>query len=843
MLVPLNWIKEYVDIDAGIDEFCERMIMSGSNLEGVRTYGEGLHKIVIGKVLSVKPHENSDHLVVGLVEVGAEAPVQIVTGAQNVTEGAYVPVALVGSVLPDGLKIKKGRLRGVDSYGMMCSAQELGFDDKVVPIAHKDGIWLLEGEYEPGTDFAEAVGLRNDVVDFEITPNRPDCLSIIGMAREAAATFDKKLRLPDTRVNDAHEKKASDFISVEVKNPELCSRYIARVVTDVKIEQSPWWMQKRLMLAGMRPINNIVDITNYVLLEYGHPLHAFDIRTVEGGKIIVDTAEEGEKFVTLDGSERLMSGDTLMIKDAAKPIGIAGVMGGLNSEIQNDTETILIECACFNSDCIRLTSKKLGLRTEASARYEKGISPELAKEAADRVCALIVLLGAGRVVSGAVDIYAGQAAPEPIKLRVSRVNKVLGGEMSGALIKSYLERLEMKVAGAGDSLEVLPHYTRLDLKEEVDLIEEAARIHGYDKLGVTLPGGGGIAVKPRSRSLCDAARGALTGMGYNEIQTYSFVSPKGVETARIPEEGGTRDFVRLINPLGEENSVMRTVLLPNLLEVLGRNYSRNIEAARAFEIGNTFRMAPASAADGITAAALSTSGGVVSAANDTAANSLPTVALSTSGGVVSTADDAELPKERISMSIGLYGNGVGFFTLKGALETLFGTFGLTPEYRAERDAPTYHPGRCAAVYLDGERIGTFGELHPDAARRYGIGVRCYVGEVDMESVAGKADVMRYYRPLPKYPSVDRDMALVVDEEVTVRELTDVIRSHGGKILESVKMFDVYRGKQIGEGKKSVAFNLVYRSAERTLTDEEAALEYEKTLTALSEKLGAVLRDI
>ncbi|MDR0424387.1 MAG: phenylalanine--tRNA ligase subunit beta, partial [Clostridiales Family XIII bacterium] len=630
MLVPFAWLKEYTGISAGIDEFCERMIMSGSNIEGVKPYGEGLEKVVIGKVLSVNKHEDSDHLVVGMVDVGDGAPIQIVTGAQNVTAGAYVPTALVGSVLPGGLKIKKGRLRGVDSFGMMCSAQELGFDDKAVPTAYKDGIWLLEGEYTPGADFVEAVGLRDDVIDFEITPNRPDCLSIIGMAREAAAVFGSGLRLPAADAGAAGAAGAAGTagaagaasgdargaalggaqgamqgagpsgpggaaagpgggVSVVVEDGRLCRRYIARLVTDVNIAQSPWWMQKRLMLAGMRPINNIVDITNYVLLEYGQPLHAFDVRMVEGGRIVVGLAEEGQRFITLDGAERVLQGDMLMIKDAVKPIGIAGVMGGLNSEIKGDTSAILIESACFDSDSVRLTSKKLALRTEASSRFEKGISPGLAKEAADRACGLAALLGAGTLAGGSADIYAEEAAQAPIKIRVPRVNSVLGADLTGAEIKSYLERLEMKVSGGGDAMEAVPHHTRLDLKEEVDLIEEVARMHGYDRLEPTLPGGGAAAAKPYARALCDTVRDAMTGMGYNELQTYSFVSPKGVDEARIPEEGGAHDFVKLINPLGEENSVMRTVLMPNLLEVVGRNYSRNIERAWVFEAGNTFR--------------------------------------------------------------------------------------------------------------------------------------------------------------------------------------------------------------------------------------------------------------
>ncbi|MDR0569937.1 MAG: phenylalanine--tRNA ligase subunit beta [Clostridiales Family XIII bacterium] len=797
MLVPINWLKEYVDIDVPTEEFSERMIMSGSNIETVKRYGD-FEKVVMGKVLSVRPHEDSDHLVVCALDVGAGEALQIVTGASNVAEGMFVPVALEGSVLPGGLKIKKGRLRGVDSYGMICSASELGFEDKVIPVSHRDGIWPVEGEYATGSECGEAMGIRDEVADFEITPNRPDCLSVIGMAREAAAVFGGKLRYPDSKVRQGHEKKASDFIDVEIKDPKLCSRYIARVATDVKIKQSPFWMQRKLMLAGMRPINNIVDITNYVLLEYGHPLHAFDIRTIEGGKIIVDVAGEGQRFVTLDGNERVLGKDALMINDASKPVGIAGVMGGMNSEIQDDTDTILIECACFDSDCIRLTSKRLGLRTEASSRYEKGIDPTLSEEAVNRVCALIELLGAGRVAEGAVDVYPARGERRPIALRTSRLNKVLGTSLTTAEAEGYLARLEMKAARADkdgeEILEVLPPAVRLDLKEEVDLIEEVARIHGFDKLPTTIPRGDSQAGVPAARALRDAARDALTAMGFNEIQTYSFVSPKGADAVRTAKDARERDFVRLINPLGEDNSVMRTALLPNLLETLGRNYSRQLPRAFCFEIGNTF-------AKGV----------------------------------------GELPEERTALAIGGYG-GLGFHDLKGVLEELLALLGLKGDFDADSESGTYHPGRCAKVSVAGEAVGRMGEIHPDVAETFGIEGRCCAGEFDLEKLTEKAEVLRTYRPLPKYPSVDRDIALLVGEGQTAKSLESVIKGAGGKLLESARLFDVYRGKQVAEGMKSVAFSLVYRSAEKTLREEEVAVVHAKVLKALKEKTGAELRD-
>jgi phenylalanyl-tRNA synthetase beta chain len=806
MLIPLEWLKEYVDFDADTDTFCERMILSGSNTEGVRHYGAGIDKVVVGRILSVEKHENSDHLVVTYADVGTGAPLKIVTGASNVSAGDFVPVALVGGTLPGGVKIKKSKLRGVCSDGMLCSASELGFDDKVIPVSHKDGIWILGKEYEVGADFVAAAGLLGSVVDFEITPNRPDCLSVIGMAREAAAVFDRRRSEPNTRVTGRHGNKAEDFVSVELRRPDLCMRYIARVITDVKIAPSPQWMQRRLMLAGMRPINNIVDITNYVMLEYGHPLHAFDIRMIEGGRIIVDTAAEGERFTTLDGVSRLMFADTLMIKDAAKAIGVAGVMGGLNSEVESDTKTVLIECAAFKSDSIRLTSHKIGLRTEASARYEKGLSPELAGEAALRVCALAEQLGAGYVTEGAVDVYperdarAGAAvcdASRPrVRLRVARANRVLGADISGAEMASYLRRLEMDVRETPDGLEVLPPHVRLDICEEEDLIEEVARIHGYDKLASTLHRGNSSAGRPRAAALRDLARETLLAAGYSEIQTYSFVSPRGAEDIGAPASARERRFVRLLNPLGEENSVMRTTLLPAMLETLGRNYARNNPRAAAFEIGNTF------------------------------------------------FDEGEgrFPEERVSLSMGAYGGGMDFFRMKGALTALFRRFGTEVFYEAEREAPLWHRGRCARVFTGDTPIGIFGELHPDASARCGVDTRCYAAEIDMALLIEKADIARAYVPLPRYPAAERDIALLVRDDVAVKRIEDVIRGAGGDLLESVRLFDVYKGPQVADGMKSAAFNLIYRSPERTLTDEEVSAERDKLLSALERELGAVLRD-
>lgn len=824
MLVPIEWLKDYIDLDVTTEEFCDRMIMSGSNLETCEHFCEEMENVVVGKIEKIEKHPDADKLVVCMLNVGKEEPVQIVTGAPNVFEGALVPVALHKSRIPGplhgqpkqegGVKITKGKLRGVESFGMLCSAEELGFEDKVVPVAHKDGIWILEGDYELGQDFAEALGLKQAVVDFEITPNRPDCLAMVGMAREASATFKKPFTYPDTDIKDENGKGGTkDYVSVDIKNPESCKRYVARIVTDVKVEQSPWWLQKRLMYAGMRPINNIVDITNFVMLEYGQPIHAFDINQVKGGRIIVENAAEGEKFVTLDNNERTLTKDMLLIKDEERGIAIAGVMGGLNSEIEEDTTTIIVESANFSGDSVRATSKKLGLRTEASSRFEKGIDPNLCEAAADRVCRLIELIGAGKVCRGSVDNYPNPETAKTIDIRVDRINHVLGIDITREDMVSMLESLEIKVEGSGNVMTVTPPTVRQDLLEEEDYIEEVARLYGYDKLPVTLPKGNCEAGISDERALRDLTRNSLCGMGLNEIQTYSFVSPKGVDNVRIDEDSWERAFVKLINPLGEENSVMRTILTPNMMEVLARNYSRNIDKVKAFEIGNTFM-----------------------------ANML---------------NEEELPDEQYSLCIGMYGKNEDFFSLKGIVEELLKVLGIKGAvFEAESEYGVYHPGRCARIAVPSGRqgaedadilydeLGIMGEIHPDVAENYGMdGVRIYCCELMFDAIMRHADTEIVYTPLPKYPSTSRDIALLVDEDMAVGKIEEVIRKHGKKILENVKLFDVYRGKQVEEGKKSVAFTLTYRDKDKTLTDDEVAAVHNDVLNALKDKLNAVLREI
>ncbi|MDR2486577.1 MAG: phenylalanine--tRNA ligase subunit beta [Clostridiales Family XIII bacterium] len=815
MLVPLSWLKEYTEITLEAAEFAERMVMSGSNVEGMHTFGAGLSGIVVGRVLEVKDHENSDHLHVCLVDVGPAseggAPLQIVCGAPNVAAGQLVPVAMVGAVLPDDFKIKRSKLRGVESFGMICSAQELGFDDKVTPVHVREGIWALPEDTgaEPGDDFLRTLGLDETVIDFEITPNRPDCLSIIGLAREAAATLNMPLKLPDTSVRGEDASAcSSDHIAVEIRRPDLCPRYVARVAQDIVIQESPWWMQRRLMFAGMRPINNIVDITNYVMLEYGHPIHAFDIRQIAGGRIVVDTAAEGECFTTLDGTERTMGAEMLLIKDAEKGVAVAGVMGGLNSEIVEDTQTILVESANFEPDSVRRTSKALGVRTEASSRYEKGIAAELSGAAADRVLSLVAQTGAGRVLSGSVDCYPGKTEPKPVAIRVSRMNQVLGTSLSRSDMEGLLSRLEIVVAASPDGDEnimmVTPPSVRVDLKEEIDYTEEVARMYGYDRLEVTQHRDNVETSLSTDWRLRGIVRDLLSGIGYSEIATYSFVSPKSVDRIGAPEDSPLRSFVRLINPLGEENSVMRTTMLPSFLDILSGNYSRKNESVRLFEIGNVFV-----------------------------------------GGACT-----ELPDERICLTLGGYGGEYGFFVLKGAVEAVLARLGIRRAvFEACADSPVFHPGRCARVLLPGAAadggdavLGTLGEVHPAVLEGYGIGTTACAADIELGLVMEHADLMRAYSPLGRFPAVTLDISLLAEEDVTVRSIEEICLANGGGILESVALFDVYRGQQIPEGCKSLSFSLVYRAPDRTLTDEEAGKVHARILGKLSEGTGATLRD-
>jgi len=798
MLVPVKWLSEYVDIkDIDVKVLEDKLIMSGSNTETVEETLPNVKNIVVGKILKIEQHPDADKLKVLEVDLGDET-VQIVTGATNVVEQAYLPVCKVNSVLADKTKIKKGKLRGVESFGMLCSFQELGFENSVIPKKFIDGVWLLPKEYPLGTPIGEIEDLKDAVIEFEITPNRPDCLSILGMARETAATLDIQIDYPDETITN-ESGDVNDYISIEIEDENLCPRYSGRVITDVKIEPSPLWMQTRLMKAGMKPISNIVDITNYVLLEYGQPIHAFDLDTIKEKKIVVRPAHKGEKLVTLDDQERELTEEMLVIADPSGAIALAGVMGGAETEVSDKTTTLLIEVANFNKKSIRKTSRELMLRSEASSRFEKGVSEDLVIAATNRVCHLIEKLGAGKVVGGIVDVYPKKRIVEPVTVRASKVNGLLGLDLTLEAIKTLLNRLEIEVTIDGENLVCTPPYQRLDLLKEVDFIEEVARLYGYDVIPSTLFRGNEWGALTNGQNIKKLTRETLVATGLNEITTYSFVSPKSLDLINISENSILRNAVKLMNPLGEEYSMMRTTLLPNLLEVLGRNFKRSVKEASAFEVGNLFFP-----------------------------KQQPIV---------------ELPIEKQSLVMGMYGEGNDFFTIKGVVEELFESLGVSGyKYEAETQHGTYHPGRCAnIVFGENHILGTLGEIHPKVLDNYDIEVPVLTAEIDFNMLIQITAIDKKYQGVPRYPASTRDLAILVKDEVSNQMVLDIIHDKGGKLLESVEIFDVYKGSQIQDGYKSMAYALVFRAKDRTLVDEEVNKAMDKILKNLEEKLEAELR--
>lgn len=798
MLVPVKWLSEYVDIEnVDIKSLEDRLIMSGSNTETVEETLKNVKNIVVGKILKIEQHPDADRLKVLQVDLGEEV-VQIVTGATNVIENVYLPVCKVNSVLADGSKIKKGKLRGVESFGMLCSYQELGFESNVIPKAFVDGVWLLDKEYPLGTPIGDIEGLHDFVIEFEITPNRPDCLSILGMARETAATLNLKMNYPSEEIGNTHGD-INDYIKISIEEPELCPRYAGRVVTDVKIEPSPLWMQLKLIKAGMRPTNNIVDITNYVLLEYGQPIHAFDLDTLNGPEIIVKAAKEGEKITTLDDQERTLNEGMLMIDDAKGHVAIAGVMGGGETEVSDTTKALLIEVANFNKKSIRKTSRDLQLRSEASSRYEKGVSQDLVIPAINRVCHLIEKLGAGKIVGGIIDVEPKARIIEKIDVRIARVNNLLGLNLSAEKMADFLRKLEIQVEVKEDILVCTPPHQRLDLLKEIDFVEEVARLYGYDVIPSKLFRGNEWGALTNGQSIQKQSREILVACGMNEITSYSFVSPKGLDLIGLSEHSILRNAVKLLNPLGEEYSIMRTTLVPNMLEVLSRNFNRRVEEASAFEIGNVFFP-----------------------------KQQPIV---------------ELPIEKKTMVIGMYGENKDFFTMKGVVEELLGTMGVTGyKYEAESAHGTYHPGRCAnIVFANNHILATIGEVHPSVLSNYNIEVPVMLAEIDFNMFMQITDRDKKFKGIPKYPASTRDLAILVKDEVQNQQVLDIIHEFGGKFLESVKIFDVYKGSQIEAGHKSMAYALVFRAEDRTLVDEDVNKSMDKILKKLEEQLGAELR--
>ena len=798
MLVPVKWLKEYVDIDMDAKSLADAMTMSGSNVEAVEKVGIDIEGVIIGKILEINLHPNAEKLVIVKVDIG-EKILQIVTGANNIKVGDYIPVAVHGSKLPGGVKIKKGKLRGEVSEGMLCSQDELAIPKSVIPTDMRDGIWILDRPYPLGSNILEVIALEDEVIEFEITSNRPDCLSMIGMAREVAATIGSELRYPDVVVKESDEN-AKDKIKVVIEDTEGCHRYVARVIEDVIIEPSPQWMQRRLAKAGVRPINNIVDITNYVMLEYGQPLHAFDVDHISGGTIVVKKGKRGEYFKTLDGVERKVKDYMTMICDTDKPLGIAGVMGGEESEVTQETKRIVLESAYFEGENIRLTSRQLSLRTEASSRFEKGLDPNGVKLAADRACQLIEELGAGRVLKGAVDVYPVKKEAQIINIRPNRINKLLGIELSNSKIIHILNSLEMQVKENEDNtLQVTVPTYRIDLEEDADFAEEVGRIYGYDHIPATMAKTNIVAGgKTNGQIIEDIAKDALNAMGLNEILTYSFVSPKSIDKIRLNKDCIKNNFITLINPLGDETSSMRTTLLPNLLEVMSRNYNRKVEDFGAFEIGRVF--------------------------------------------IPSNNSCKPLPHELKSLVIGIYGEG-DYFKLKGIIEGLFHVLGVKDYiYEVEKYHPTFHPGRCGNIIYGDHTVGTLGEIHPKVMENYGLTERCYCAEIDFQLLLQLTRLDITYKPLPKFPAISRDFAVVLKDDILVKEIEKIIEDNGDELLESYKLFDFYKGDQIPEGHKSIAYALTYRHYERTLKDEEVNIVHDKILKAIKTQLGGSLRD-
>ena len=794
MNISRKWLSEFVDITATDKEYDEIMTIAGQKVETTTRMDEDIKNVVIGKVLSMAKHENSDHMWVCMVDVADGEPLQIVTGAQNVNVGDLVPVAKHNSYLPGGVHITKGKLRGVESNGMLCSYKELGLTEHDCPEAYADGIWILNNEgAEIGEDMNLVIGNDDSIVEFEITNNRPDCYSLLGLARETAAAFNVPMHHHEPVVKGGAEGVLTDLLDVEVEAEDLCPRYTARMVRNVKIAPSPKWLRQRLRSAGVRPINNIVDITNYVMIEYGQPMHAFDYRYVSGGKIIVRRAGDDKTLTTLDSNVRNLQPDMLVIADETKPVGLAGIMGGENSEIAADTVDVVFESANFSGASIRKTALALGMRTDASAKFEKDIDPMLTVPAVNRACELVELLGAGAVMDGMIDIINYVPAPVTLPLEPDKINALLGTEIPEADMIEYLRREEVPVV---DGQIQVPSW-RPDLRCMADIAEEVARYYGYNNIATTLMRGtttrGGYS---ETAMLENQAGAAARSLGYSEIITYSFVSPASFDAVRIPKDSPLRKTVKLVNPLGEDTSIMRTIILPSMLDILSRNYAMKNKGVKLYELGRVY---------------------------------LP-------------VDGQDLPEEPRHLIFGTYGEHETFFTMKGEIDALLALLNVKPaEYVANRENPSYHPGRCADILIDGKLAGTIGQVHPLVAETYGIGGEVYVADLDFTTIEASLAEERVFHSLPRFPAVTRDLALVCDESLTVGELERCISGAAGKLLRKIDLFDIYRGPGVSAGKKSVAFSLELRADDRTLTDEDSTGVVDRVLNALKQEKGVTLR--
>ena len=808
MNTPISWLKAYVpDLDVTAEEFVDAITLSGSHVEGYERKDKNLEKIVVGKILTMEKHPDADKLVVCQVDIGAEEPVQIVTGAKNVKVGDVIPVVLDGgkvaaahgddNTYPDGIKIKKGKLRGVLSNGMMCGIEELGSSRDFYPEAPEDGVYVFPetSGVKPGDNAVKALGLDDVVVEYEITSNRVDCFSIIGMAREAAATFDKPFYPPVVK-ETGNDEDVNDYIKVEVQDTDLCPRYTARVVKNLKIGPSPKWMQERLASQGIRSINNLVDITNYVMEEYGQPMHVYDLSTIAGNKIVVRRAKDGDKFTTLDGQERTLDNNVLMICDGEKEIGIAGIMGGENSMVTDEISTLLFEAACFDGTNIRLSSRRLNLATDAAFKFTKGLDPNLALEAMNRACQLIEEMGAGEVVGGVVDVYPDPVMPKVLPFEPDKMNALLGTDVKPEEMLYYFDRLGLTYNKEANTLTV-PTF-RQDLNCMADLAEEVARFYGYDKIPVSLPKGeatvGKLPYNQRIEAIC---RDILEGNGFSGGMCYSFESPKVFDKLLLPSDSAYRKTVTISNPLGEDFSIMRTISLNGMLTSLATNANRKNKVAKLYEFGNVY---------------------------------LPKALPLT-----------ELPEERMKLTIGMYGDG-DFFDLKGVLEELTDKLGLKGQctYVPTTEYPFLHPGRQAKIVKGDELIGVIGQVHPEVCDNYSFKAEAYVAIIDMPTLVELSSFDIKYEGIAKFPGSTRDLSLVMDKSIFVGQIEEVIKKCGGRLLESYKLFDVYEGEQIAKGKKSVAYTMTFRAKDRTLETAEVDKIIDKILKELS-KLGIEIR--
>ena len=800
MNTSLSWVKAYVpELDVTAQEYTDAMTLTGTKVEGFEKLDADLDKIVVGQIEKIEKHPDADKLVICQVNVGTET-VQIVTGATNVFEGAKVPVVLdggrvagghePGQRVAGGIKIKKGKLRGVPSYGMMCSIEELGSTRDMYPEAPENGIYIFHDDVQVGADAVEVLGLHDVVFEYEITSNRVDCYSVVGIAREAAATFNKEFK-PPVVTETGNNEDVNDYVKVSVENTNLCSRYCARVVKNIKIGPSPEWMQRRLASVGIRPINNLVDITNYVMEEYGQPMHAYDLDTLAGHQIVVKNAAEGEKFTTLDGQERTMDQDVLMICDGEKAVGIAGIMGGENSMITDDVTTMLFEAACFDGVNIRKSSKRVGLRTDASGKFEKGLDPNNAMDALNRACQLVEEMGAGEVVGGAVDVYSKKKEPVRVPFDAAKINRMLGTGISEEEMIGYFKKIDLGYDA--ETKEVIAPTFRHDLFRIADLAEEVARFYGYDNIPTTLPDGeattGKLTFKLRIEQV---ARDIAEFCGFSQGMSYSFESPKVFDKLRLPEDSQLRKTVDIMNPLGEDYSVMRTTSLNGMLTSLATNYNRRNKNVRLYELGNVYLP-----------------------------KSLPLT---------------ELPEERMQFTLGMYGDG-DFFTMKGVVEEFFEKIGMHEKEKYDPDAgKTYlHPGRQANIIYDGKVVGYLGEIHPEVLDNFSIGQKAYIAVVNMKQLSELASFDVKYVGIPKFPAMTRDISLTMKKEVLAGDIEETIRTKGGKLIESVTLFDIYEGAQLTQGYKSMAYKIVFRAPDRTLKDEEVNKAMDKIVRALEEK--------